>query len=153
MLSYWCWKQQAKNTSILITLEGTKRSKGQWSILQYPSEHLFLGLLSGSYLGCLPFLKAKYVWWQAFLRAISFPRHRCVVMRPEASLPREQHWCLSTPLSFFQLCFQMTKRMLYHAFKIVQPPPSRVHRSTTTSCPRQQLSGHEDRGEKGWLLR
>lgn len=136
MLSYWCWKQQAKNTSILISLEGTKRGKGQWSIKNNFSilQSIFF---SGFYIVLIWFVYHSWKQntsgdmhsWQIFSsictavwdRATKLPFHKSNI--DVSHFP----WASS-------LCFQMTKRMLYYAFKIVQPPPSPVNQSITTTC-------------------
>lgn len=46
----------------------------------------------------------------------------------------------------------MTKRMLYYAFKIVQPPPSPVNQSLTTSCQLTAAACTLGFGTKEWLF-
>lgn len=87
--------QEPKNISTPISLEGTKRGKGQWSI----NNNFSLLLVSMSVSGFTCF------FWLCY----------------KASLLLEQHNGLSSPLSRYHPCFQMTKQGLHYAFKIRAP--------------------------------
>lgn len=97
MLSYWRWKQQAKNTSTLISLEGTKRGKGQWSIriTSVSTWASYSRALICSYWICRLLLEAEHIWWHVSLTDMSSSMH-CYLVTCHKSFPST--WAASLPL-------------------------------------------------------